>query len=153
MKEIQIWDLDGTVIDSSHRQLTDNTGRLNLEHWVENSTYDKIRSDSLLPHSDEYKKGLGDPDIITIIATARELSINDMAFIHDYLGKPDYYVSRNKGDRRPDYQIKIDGLEAIIKRFSKDIPVKFWDDNITNLEEVNNHLSKLGHKLITIHVG
>jgi len=35
IKNITIFDLDGTVIDSSHRQATKPDGTLNLEHWFE----------------------------------------------------------------------------------------------------------------------
>jgi beta-phosphoglucomutase-like phosphatase (HAD superfamily) len=30
-----IFDLDGTVIDSTHRQASHEDGTLDLEHWVE----------------------------------------------------------------------------------------------------------------------
>lgn len=152
MKEIRIWDLDGTVIDSSHRQLTKEDGRLDLEHWIENTTPSKIREDSLLPHSEEYKEGIKNPDVITIIATAREMTITDLAFVHDRLGKPDYFVYRGKNDRRPDHEIKVEGLEKLIKKFPKNYTVKFWDDNIKNLEEVETNLRNIGYPVITVHV-
>ena len=51
-----IFDLDHTVIDSSHRQATLPNGDLNLQHWRENATPEKIAQDSLLPLADEWKK-------------------------------------------------------------------------------------------------
>ncbi|MDG1859332.1 MAG: hypothetical protein P8I94_09525, partial [Emcibacteraceae bacterium] len=44
-----IFDLDHTLIDSSHRQLTDANGSLDLTHWIENCTREKIMGDKLLP--------------------------------------------------------------------------------------------------------
>jgi hypothetical protein len=44
-----IFDLDHTVIDSSHRQLTNADGSLDLAHWRENCTHEKIMADTLLP--------------------------------------------------------------------------------------------------------
>ena len=41
---IYIFDLDGTVIDSSHRQLALPNGDIDLTHWRENSTKEKISS-------------------------------------------------------------------------------------------------------------
>jgi len=38
IKNITIFDLDGTIIDSSHRQATLPDGTLNLPAWIENST-------------------------------------------------------------------------------------------------------------------
>ena len=49
IRNISIFDLDGTVIDSSHRQATKPDGTLNLEHWFENATPDKIAQDRILP--------------------------------------------------------------------------------------------------------
>ena len=34
IKQISIFDLDGTTIDSSHRQNTDSKGNLDLNKWL-----------------------------------------------------------------------------------------------------------------------
>ena len=56
-----IFDLDHTVIDSSHRQATLPDGSLDLDHWRENSTAGMIRRDKLLPLAkvwrDQFAKG------------------------------------------------------------------------------------------------
>jgi hypothetical protein len=44
-----IFDLDHTVIDSSHRQLTLADGSLDLAHWVDNCTRAQIMRDRPLP--------------------------------------------------------------------------------------------------------
>ena len=49
IKNISIFDLDGTIIDSSHRQATLPDGTLNLAHWFENATPEKIFEDKVLP--------------------------------------------------------------------------------------------------------
>jgi len=151
-KEIRIWDLDGTIIDSSHRQLTREDGILDLEHWIENTTPDKIRKDSLLPLCRDYKEGITNTNVITVIATARSMTITDMAYIHDFLGKPDYFVYRKSDDSRPDHVIKVEGLTRLVSRFPKESVIKFWDDNLTNLQEVNNKLKTMGYPVITYHV-
>ena len=46
---ICIYDLDGTVIDSSHRATHDKDGNIDLVNWVENSTKDLIYQDKLMP--------------------------------------------------------------------------------------------------------
>ena len=43
-----IFDLDNTVIDSSHRQ-TFVDGKLDLDAWTRDNTKKNIRKDSLLP--------------------------------------------------------------------------------------------------------
>ena len=47
--KICIYDLDGTIIDSSHRAKYSDEGILDLEHWKENSTKENIFRDELLP--------------------------------------------------------------------------------------------------------
>ena len=51
-----IFDLDHTVIDSSHRQLTKADGSLDLAHWIANNTREKIMADSLLPLATQWRK-------------------------------------------------------------------------------------------------
>ena len=78
--EIKIYDLDGTIIDSSHRAIVNPDGTINLEKWREMSTKDFIFGDTLLPMYwqlvSDYKMG----DII-VICTARNLNEHDMNFI------------------------------------------------------------------------
>ena len=45
---ICIYDLDGTIIDSSHRARHDQNGILDLEHWKANNTKENIFKDDLL---------------------------------------------------------------------------------------------------------
>ena len=47
--KICIYDLDGTIIDSSHRAKYSDDGILDLEHSKENSTKENIFRDELLP--------------------------------------------------------------------------------------------------------
>ena len=58
--EIHIFDLDGCVIDSLHRYktLNDENIRIDLEHWIENYTPEKISQDTLLPLAAYYKAQL-----------------------------------------------------------------------------------------------
>ena len=42
---IVIYDLDGTIIDSTHRIKLHENGSLDLEHWKQNSTKEQIFKD------------------------------------------------------------------------------------------------------------
>ena len=152
MKEIQIWDLDGTVIDSSHRQSYDTSGKFDLEYWKINSTPQNINNDTLLPHSEYYIEAINDPEVLTIVATARCMSITDIAYVHQHLGKPDYMVSRGNEDFRLDHDLKTIELEKLLKRHNNIKKVKFWDDNLMNIKKVNSKLRKMGHDVITCHI-
>ena len=47
--KICIYDLDGTIIDSSHRIKLQENGSLDLEHWKQNSTKEMIFQDNFIP--------------------------------------------------------------------------------------------------------
>ena len=47
--QYKIWDLDGTVIDSSHRYSTLPNGDIDLPRWIADNTKANIERDSLLP--------------------------------------------------------------------------------------------------------
>jgi hypothetical protein len=100
-----IFDLDGTVIDSSHRQNTLPDGTLNLADWIENNTPEKIARDTLLPLADEWRTI--DPakhDIV--VMTARVLQDADYNFLQTNGLFFDKIYSRNLGDTSPDGELK-----------------------------------------------
>jgi hypothetical protein len=77
-----IYDLDHTIIDSSHRQLTKPDGTLDLENWVENCTREKILADTLLPLADSWLAHLDsgeNPEIV--VCTARVMGTWDYTFL------------------------------------------------------------------------
>lgn len=99
-----IFDLDGTVIDSRHRHATLADGSLDLEHWVENSTPEKIRQDSLLPIADLMRRVF--PMAETLICTARVMGDADYEFLFDHGLHADAILSRPQGNRLPDAYLK-----------------------------------------------
>ena len=107
---MRIYDLDGTVIDSSHRQLADSRGALDLAAWRENSTPEKIARDSLLPLAQDLKNCLllGLP---VAICTARVLGDADLAYLRKHGLEAPVILSRDgDGDTRPDAQLKREKL-------------------------------------------
>ena len=118
-----IFDLDHTVIDSSHRQHTKPDGSLDLENWKENCTRNKIMQDKLLPIADimrhVYNKG---HDVI--ICTARVLSEHDLEFLQKHDLRYNALLSRIEGDNRKDDIMKRD---LLIKHFqARKIPLARW---------------------------
>jgi FMN phosphatase YigB (HAD superfamily) len=75
-----IFDLDGTTIDSSHRQNTLANGSLNLAHWIENNTPEKIAADSLLPMAESWKT-INRQNNQIVIMTARVIGKADFKFL------------------------------------------------------------------------
>jgi hypothetical protein len=78
---IVIFDLDHTVIDSSHRQLTRKDGTLDLDNWRANCTQDKIMADTLLPLANLFQQLVIDSYHEIVICTARCLGEYDLDFL------------------------------------------------------------------------
>jgi FMN phosphatase YigB (HAD superfamily) len=100
-----IFDLDGTLIDSSHRKLTKPDGSLDLNHWVENNTPEKIAKDQPLPLIALYErhKALGRK---VIACTARVLGDADYDWFFEHGLMFDAVISRPEGLHTPDAELK-----------------------------------------------
>jgi hydroxymethylpyrimidine pyrophosphatase-like HAD family hydrolase len=146
-KQIAIYDMDGTIVDSSHRYRTitgaDGTVRIDLAHWRDNEY--KAMEDGLLPLADQYMRDNADPDIYVIIATARILNEPDRRFIREILGSPDYIVSRGVADIRSGKELKIKGLQKFFNLIPfQGIDAVFYEDNIQYLKAVCDHFNIRG---------
>ena len=95
--KVSIYDMDGTIVDSTHRYRTiidENGERIDLDFWRQNEY--KAFDDSLLPLAEQYKADLNNENCYVIIATARILRDADNEFIKQILGEPDYIISRSE---------------------------------------------------------
>ena len=130
---IYIFDLDHTVVDSSHRQATRPDGSLDLDHWKANSTPKLIERDTLLPLAHEWRK-LHKRGHTIVVCTARVMGPAD----YFYLGSRGLFthkiISRADGDRTPDDLLKLRGLKQYARsegiswaRLCK--TAKMFDDN------------------------
>ena len=135
---VAIYDMDGTIVDSSHRYRTivDDTGeKIDLEFWRENQ-YNAM-NDSLLPMAEQYRKDLQDENCYVIIATARVMNAPDWQFVKEILGEPDYFISRNEGDSQSGKTLKINGLAKFFNLTNfKNADFVFYEDNISYLKAV-----------------
>jgi len=135
---IYIFDLDHTVIDSSHRQLTRADGSLDLDHWIDNCTHEKIMQDKLLPLARLMRSAYSQGHEV-IVCTARVLGLSDRIF----LAKNDLFasaiLSRPKGCNDSDADLK---RKLLLSHFQfQGIPLARWtrnavfyDDNLGVLE-------------------
>jgi hypothetical protein len=144
-----IFDLDLTLICSRHRQATLPDGSLDLDHWIENNTPEKIMQDSLLPLGRQVAHYLRTvpPGRINIACTARYMQKADYKMLRKYNLNFDKILSRPKGNSEPDHLLK----EKLLRKFAltQKMPFKrlmaqaiIWDDN----ENVRNHLTEYGLK-------
>lgn len=101
-----IFDLDGTVICSAHRQNTLPDGSLDLEHWLENNTHEKIMGDRLLPLA-RIMKNMKAAGHKVIICTARSPHPTNNIFMEKHGLAYDVFLSRGENDFRDDAQLKV----------------------------------------------
>ena len=144
IKNISIFDMDGTIIDSSHRQATLPDGTLNLPAWKENSTPEKIFQDKVLPLAQQIRKRQKAGDF-TIICTARNMQDADLEFLAAEGVLADKLISRPKGNMEPDGVLKSKQLNSFLslKQFQKASKVMFDD-----AASVRSSLRKIGIAVI-----
>ena len=138
-----IFDLDHTVIDSSHRQATRPDGSLDLDHWREHSTPDLIERDTLLPLAHEWRKIHRKGGTI-IVCTARVMGYADYFYLGSRGMFAEKIISRQEGDTTPDDLLKLRGL----RQYAADIGMSWrrfcassmmFDDNLNVIQTLTNN--------------
>jgi len=132
--------MDGTIIDSSHRQATKPDGTLNLAAWIENATPEKISKDVVLPLAQQIRKRQKAGDYV-LICTARQMSFADFEFLQDNGICPDKIISRPLGNMEADGSLKAKQLSKLfnLKQFAKASKIMFDD-----AASVRSALRKIG---------
>ena len=139
-KQIFIFDLDDTVIDSSHRAtLTVDNGQvvLDLDAWRRDSTRENIMKDSLLPLANFMRECIQAEHTFVWVCTARNMQQAD----HDFLAKhdltPNLVLSRQLDDDRADHELKFKMLNKLLQlKPFRDCETIFFDDKPKNLQAV-----------------
>lgn len=139
-----IYDLDHTVINSSHRAATLPDGSIDLNHWREHSTPELIARDKLLPLANHWKIQRARGCEI-VVCTARVMGEADYRYLAENGLRFDGMISRAEGDTSPDAILKERGLRnyAYSSGYSWARFCKFsimLDDN----ESVIKHLTARG---------
>jgi hypothetical protein len=124
-----IFDLDHTVIDSSHRQLTLPDGSLDLAHWRENCTREKIFADRLMPLASFWRRVYNAQHTV-IVATARVMTRHDFDFLRHHNLRFDSAIYRQPGEMTPDAEMKTRKLKVSFDYMRTD-PTRavMFDDN------------------------
>jgi len=133
-----IYDLDGTVIDSNHRKLTKADGTLDLTHWVENCTPNKIFRDSLLPLARTMRQHIIEGARV-IICTSRVMSEADFAFLRLHRLMCNVVLHRSHSDKRADGEYKFAKLTGYLSQQELKGAIMFDD-----AAEVRSSIRSLG---------
>lgn len=137
-KNIVIFDLDATVIDSSHRTPNHPDGTLNLPLYLEMKTRENTMKDGLLPLA-EIMKNVS-PDSYVVICTARTWADFDQEFL-DVHGLKAHKILCRRPDgaenHQKDAKLKRKWLTKILNlRQFKNLPKVMFDDAAPVISEM-----------------
>jgi len=133
-----IFDLDETVIDSSHRQ-----GET-LADWVALNTRENVLKDTLLPLADQMKAAYYNGDVVTV-CTSRVLSANDFESFRSLGLRFDNLLARTLLDgNEAAGSLKLRLLQGMAKRQNVSWPqfcrtAIMFDDNKDVIETLNRN--------------
>ena len=154
MKQLKIFDLDGTIIDSSHRYRSKGA-RIDLDFWRENSTPEMINNDTFLPHMAEYNKAIFCKETVAVIATARAMVPGDanFDFIRDKMLNPDYIIHRKgEQDNRKGDILKTSGIMKAIDDIEKFDIVTIFEDNFEQLQKMTQFFEYYVDQVVPVFV-
>lgn len=105
--KFHIFDLDHTVIDSSHRQRLLPNGDLDLAHWIANrADRSLVMRDRLLPLASYWRtvQETGQP---IAICTSRVITSLEHEFLAKHDLRADHFMHREEHDTRSDAPYKV----------------------------------------------
>jgi hypothetical protein len=130
---VNIFDLDCTLIDSSHRinEFGDVSKGIDIDYWIENSTFETVMKDKLLPLADLFYE-FDKTQFTNIAVTAREMYAADF----EYLEKHNLHfhmVLHREDSRELDHIMKEKKLQELFEQGNY-IPFLAFDDKEENLD-------------------
>ncbi len=128
MKKIAVFDLDGTVIDSTHRTPNKADGTLDLDRYFELRTRENIFKDSLLPLAEIMKEMYESGDYHIVICTARDMTKDDYDFLDEHDLKYHEIFNRNNIRKKYHWGLPDDLYKTKQLKKYKTTSYVFFDD-------------------------
>lgn len=147
-KRIHVYDLDGVLVDTSHRYRTDKNGATDIQYWVENSTAKKMAKDKILPLAKQYIHDCIDPEIYCILCTVRAMHVLDLQYIVGHLGMPDkiLMVGESKPPYTKDHILKRRALQRMFNLIQlQKLPRTLWEDNQITIDRLSDMFTHTIH--------
>ena len=128
-KLVIAWDLDGTLIDSSHRALVN--GEFSLDFWQKMATPSNIMKDKLLPLYEVFQE-FQKTGFTQICVTARVLNQGDFEFFKKHNMNFSLFLQR-EDSLELDEVLKTKRLKDFFEKEGR-LPFQAYDDKPKNLE-------------------
>lgn len=137
-KIIPVFDLDGVLLDASHRISLNQDGSLNLDKYRQDSTLNNILQDKNLPLMATIH-ALNEAGRAYHVATARVLCKGSKTLLKQRGINPAIAISRGETDSRKDWDLKVRGVQDAFKpeQFKK---IMLIDDCPSNCDAFVNAL-------------
>ena len=135
-----IFDLDDTVINSTHRTPRNVDGSVKLNEFLKMATRENIFKDTLLPLAKEMKRAIARGNFV-VVATARRMTKADHDFLDENGIKPNIVLSRSDNEsNKPDADLKWNKLTRLfnLKQFQNSQKIMF-DDNKSVLSKMREN--------------
>jgi FMN phosphatase YigB (HAD superfamily) len=137
-----IFDLDETVINSSHRTPNNDDGTLNLQAYIALHTPENVAKDVLLPLARTMQRLIAEGHKVAII-TARDMAACDYEYLAANGIKPKHIYSRDKAGKKHyrmrDGEYKVEWIRRLPKTLLANHIIMFDD-----AKPVKSALRKLG---------
>lgn len=152
---VVVFDLDMTVVDSSHRHVSKPDGSIDLAHWFENCH--RVKDDTLLPLATAVRR-LYNAGHKIVLCTSRCMQAADYAWMdkhseqlphHAFFSRSGRFVGKDSpefatsyhgfiGDERSDELIKLEQVTRYIKSLGfknfDDANVIIFEDNLKTID-------------------
>jgi len=137
IERIHVYDLDGVLVDTSHRYRNLSNGLIDLDYWITNRTFSNMQRDKILPHAKQYRENCISKSVYTVLCTARVYHTLDIAWITNNIGMPNRLMMRPKNNYDMDAELKLKQLRPFfaLKQFSN-LPRTLWEDNPINIDRL-----------------
>ena len=147
IKRIHIYDMDGTLVDSSHRYRTMPCGtRIDLQYWIDNEC--KTLEDTLLPETARFRELVESPEDYVVIATARIWCELTQQFVEKNDIQPNcIFARRDREDTRGGAQLKIQGIKKLLnlKQFRNVEEFHVYEDNVSYMKTICDEFNGKGY--------
>lgn len=130
---VNIFDLDFTLIDSSHRINVHGDASLgvDMDYWIKNSTYESVMNDKLLPLCNLFYE-FDKTEFTNIAVTAREMFAVDFEFLEKH--KLHFSMILHRGNSKElDHILKEKKLQELFDSGDY-VPFLAFDDKEENLD-------------------
>lgn len=130
---VNIFDLDCTLIDSSHRinEFADVSKGIDLDYWIENSTLENIMKDKLLPLVNLFRE-FQKTQFTNIAVTARNMAAADFEYLEQH-GLHFHMVLHRENSKELDHILKEKKIQELFDSGNY-MPFLAFDDKEENLD-------------------